>query len=419
MDEEPIVVLACGHFFTASTLDGLVGMSDVYVQGVEGDFTALIENSELASTIPRCPDCQCPIRQYVTQRYNRVINRAVIDEMTKRFLVSGQDDLRDIEQQVDDYQQDLEKTRAFLKKEIQGASQENLSGKSRTFKTLQRRSSKARKLEHCVATFRNKVAEKNQPAQKLHDATISIARHKSLDVGLASLNLNEASPPKLARDRRITLGVTNLRLKLDYFIISDKLSLAQAWSSSKAAGGFPGGQPDGSTKPFLKDCQAFITECTASNLPKLAVEASLYYANVARALQSYVLASRKESQTAAEHVDTAKVLLEQAKQLCAQPFTNAEALLAAVNETLKLFRKSWYEEVTEEEKAAIKQAMVSGSGGIATHSGHWYECENGHPFAIGECGMPMERARCPECGRPVGGQLHQAVEGVRRAEYME
>jgi len=33
--------------------------------------------------------------------------------------------------------------------------------------------------------------------------------------------------------------------------------------------------------------------------------------------------------------------------------------------------------------------------------------------------MPMEMARCPECGAPVGGQHHQAVAGVSRAMNME
>ncbi|CRL28667.1 unnamed protein product [Penicillium camemberti] len=78
-----------------------------------------------------------------------------------------------------------------------------------------------------------------------------------------------------------------------------------------------------------------------------------------------------------------------------------------------------YEEVTPEELASIKIAMVGGRGGMATNSGHWYNCTNGHPFAIGECGMPMQLARCPECGAPIGGHNHQAVEGVSRAEQME
>lgn len=40
-------------------------------------------------------------------------------------------------------------------------------------------------------------------------------------------------------------------------------------------------------------------------------------------------------------------------------------------------------------------------------------------FAIGECGMPMERARCPECQAPIGGQDHTLAEGVSRDTDME
>ncbi|KAE8442625.1 hypothetical protein EG329_002982 [Mollisiaceae sp. DMI_Dod_QoI] len=115
----------------------------------------------------------------------------------------------------------------------------------------------------------------------------------------------------------------------------------------------------------------------------------------------------------------AKQLLEDAREVCKQPFQNAESLRNAVEESIRLMKKQWYEEVTAEEINAIKAAMVSGSRGIATHSDHWYNCENGHPFAIGECGMPMELARCPECGASVGGQNHTAVGGVTRAMNME
>jgi hypothetical protein len=33
--------------------------------------------------------------------------------------------------------------------------------------------------------------------------------------------------------------------------------------------------------------------------------------------------------------------------------------------------------------------------------------------------MPMQLARCPECGEHVGGQNHAAVAGVTRATEME
>jgi hypothetical protein len=44
-----------------------------------------------------------------------------------------------------------------------------------------------------------------------------------------------------------------------------------------------------------------------------------------------------------------------------------------------------------------------------------YECTNGHPFTVGECGMPMEQVRCSECEAPVGGLNHIRAQGVVEA----
>lgn len=95
VDLAPIVVLECGHFFTAETLDGLVGMYTAYISNPEGRFTALADiSATFAEKIPLCPDCKRPVRQYVTRRYNRIINRAVADESSissarRRFMPCG------------------------------------------------------------------------------------------------------------------------------------------------------------------------------------------------------------------------------------------------------------------------------------------------------------------------------------------
>ncbi|XP_027705939.1 E3 ubiquitin-protein ligase RNF213 [Vombatus ursinus] len=41
----------------------------------------------------------------------------------------------------------------------------------------------------------------------------------------------------------------------------------------------------------------------------------------------------------------------------------------------------------------------------------WYVCPNGHPCSVGECGAPMERSRCVDCGARIGGENHRAVQG--------
>ncbi|QRV96757.1 Zinc finger, NF-X1-type [Ceratobasidium sp. AG-Ba] len=71
---------------------------------------------------------------------------------------------------------------------------------------------------------------------------------------------------------------------------------------------------------------------------------------------------------------------------------------------------TWYSTVTREENRSVMRALMEGADRLS-HTGHFYECVNGHPYVIGECGGAMEESRCPECGTRVGGQGHQAVTG--------
>ncbi len=48
--------------------------------------------------------------------------------------------------------------------------------------------------------------------------------------------------------------------------------------------------------------------------------------------------------------------------------------------------------------------------------GHVYQCPNGHMYVIGNCGGAMQRARCMECGAPIGGQSHELEAANRPAD---
>ncbi|KAJ8523127.1 hypothetical protein ONZ45_g408 [Pleurotus djamor] len=53
-----------------------------------------------------------------------------------------------------------------------------------------------------------------------------------------------------------------------------------------------------------------------------------------------------------------------------------------------------------------------------SHTGHFYNCPNGHTFVITECGGAMQRATCPECGSPIGGSDHTLdASNTRATEY--
>jgi hypothetical protein len=82
---------------------------------------------------------------------------------------------------------------------------------------LKERHVKSSQLETAIRNFRHLVADRNQPAQKFHDAIIIRSKqNSSLADELADLRIAGAVP-YLARDRRITLGGEAVQAKTAYF----------------------------------------------------------------------------------------------------------------------------------------------------------------------------------------------------------
>jgi hypothetical protein len=379
INETPIVVLGCGHFFTAESLDGLVGMSEVYTANMFGDFVGLANiSSSLATKIPQCPDCQWPIMQYITQRYNRVINRAVMDEMSKKFLINGKNELQELEKEAEDLESGLEKSRNGIKN-----STEDVVSKIRT------RYHESKKLQRKIEDFLRSVADRHQPAHKLHEAIVHASRNsivgdpRSLANALGSLSIHQDNIPPVERDRRVTFGGRILQIKADSIVLDDKFQMTKKLRSSPSTENMklPGGDPENLTQAFMKACVALMNDCVVEKLPKLAVKASIYFATNAHLYRSSGL-SGEDRKEATKYVETTKELLKQAYKLCEQRFQNADQLRNCVEENIEILGREWYEDVTAEELAEIKKAMVSGREGIATHSGHWYNCANGHPVSV-------------------------------------
>ena len=115
-------------------------------------------------------------------------------------------------------------------------------------------------------------------------------------------------------------------------------------------------------------------------------------------------------------VDRAHDHLHLARTNCNMHPGQTAGMLSEVSEAEKMLRDAtFYAPVTNAEIAAVYAAMAQSFQG----TGHWCYCANGHPFTVGECGMPMETARCPQCGATVGGTHHQPAAGVTRAADLE
>ncbi|KAF7716581.1 Zinc finger C3H1-type domain-containing protein [Penicillium ucsense] len=426
LDENPIIVLGCGHFFTSESVDGVVGLDEVYTRDVDGKFNGLRDtSSSLATGIPSCPDCKQPIRQFVTRRYNRVVNRAVLDETSKRSLIKGRTDLETLETRLND-----------VEEKLKNPSARRSSDKSE--KQIKSLLDDCRNIGKRAFDLSRDTASENQPVKVLMDA-ITICKSSSQDefrsllTQMKSLNI---ATPKF--DNQISFGARLL------FIRAQQIRLSEVVKSFNSRKTFTGSliglrpyQPSAESLKILKACQELIRQANEGSFYRIAIAASITFAKLSQLVawhrRTYgkheANTENREDQGSKDLIGNFELVREllDAALISCERLGNCPELQEQVQAMLNICNGPRYEVVTFEELEEIKSAMLNGRSGIATHSGHWYNCTNGHPvspsltceFAIGECGMPMEQARCPECGAPIGGQDHRAVEGVTRAREME
>jgi DNA-directed RNA polymerase subunit RPC12/RpoP len=72
-------------------------------------------------------------------------------------------------------------------------------------------------------------------------------------------------------------------------------------------------------------------------------------------------------------------------------------------ESLKQKLQAQRQQINEQERREVIAAV---SAGMGSARGHWFECPNGHVFAIGECGGAMQVGNCADCGERIGGTSH-------------
>lgn len=380
LDESPIVVLGCGHFFTGETLDGLVGLDEVYTRDKEGNFNGLKNaTNSLSQKVPLCPDCKRPIRQFATKRYNRLINRAVMDEICKRFIISGREALKTLEDQLRSEENNLSEDREFRPTFVSWL--QHLLTKKRY--------QRLKKLGDMSKDLAKKMGKEHQPTKILIDR-IATARVRatgdpmSLAVQMEAMKLSPPEP-----DNQIILGAKLLMCKAEEVQFQDSVALLQKCRGKVNAtviDAWLKEQPLLSTINFFITCHHLINEAKKANLPRIIASASLCYAKVSQ-LATWC-AQTKDGTTVPtpgnegvkKYVDRAKDFLQDAL-LCCENLGDSEELKERLEEMSRLFEPQ-YHAVTPEELASIKSAMVSGHGGLATHSGHWYNCVNGHPVSI-------------------------------------
>ena len=412
LDENPCIMPSCGHILTLESMDGHMSMSDFYTTNAEGSIVDLKNSAEpfSASGVKSCPTCRGPLRNL--NRYSRIVRRALIDEATKKFIVWANMEFIPLVTKMQAIEAELRETAGGSQKASDKVSLENpLSGPlqlkgSRDHQisqigTLTRKENRYKTiigLRREIKKYLQQVNEKEQPFGRIYDLVQDARRHRGINI-----DLHSTVDILQVRNRLLT---TVLLMRCDYTILLTFLNDRKGETSASS----PSVQVDLSVN--RKECEKLIAESHSRNQPGNTVEGHLYWARFLALERSLAEPGSELTQL----LDEARGHLQLAQKICDKYPGQTAGMRNEVEDVEKMLRDStFYMPVSNEEKAAVYAAMAHDFRG----TGHWYYCENGHPFTIGECGMPMETSQCPQCGSPVGGHDHQAIGGVRPATDLE
>ena len=427
LDENPCIIPSCGHILSLESMDGHMEIPKYYTvsddTNAKDSIVALKSSSVPFSTseLKNCPICRSPLRNI--NRYGRIVRRAWIDEATKKFIVWANTQFVPLASKMELAEAKLREPvtekqnpkspeprqvqlSVMLDKlslepiQIIGSRDEQIKVVLKAMKG-DARYKNIPLLRKEIRIFLKEVDEAEQPISRIHGLVEDARKHRGVNTEITDM-------PSVLQVRNRLLA-TVLLLRCDYAILFDFVIHSAGTASGKNLRDLRL-----SFALNRKDCENLIQESRSRRQPAQEVEGLIYWARFV-ALERGRSASLSDTEMT-NLVDRAHDQLHLARTVCRSYPGQTAGMPSEVSEAEKVLRDAtFYAPVTNLEKAAVYAAMAQSFQG----TGHWYYCANGHPFTVGDCGMPMETARCPQCGAAVGGTDHQAVAGVTRATDME
>ncbi|KAI0505882.1 hypothetical protein F5B22DRAFT_626229 [Xylaria bambusicola] len=419
LDEDPCIFPDCGHFFTMTNMDGIMDLKAHYEMSPDLDSCpiALCTSSAPFSMdeVKTCPSCRGSLRNIA--RYGKIIRRAMLDEATKKFITWSNSGFLQLADQLVDVQMALAETPAPTVQRHQGPPTKLVISKGR----LQQlelvnswvghsRYKDAVRLWTHISGFIRQVRREEQPLQRVANHVQHAIKQRRTT---SAFTFDES-----ALQVKGVLQAIGLLLKCEIAVFTDFMTVRLPLIPLRP-------EINLNLSQQLKECENLIGMAKLAHYPREQVEGHIYFAKFCAFARTLAPEPPEPAGDSASDGTTSDIR-EQLKSQATTHITTAKELLNKYPSTHvlepdvegaeKMLRDAvFYTKVSAEEMRAVYKAMSREFSG----TGHWYNCVNGHPFTIGECGMPMEQARCPECGSPVGGANHQSVEGVQRANEID
>jgi NifU-like protein involved in Fe-S cluster formation len=405
LSENPCLFLPCGHIFTAESLDGVMAMSEYYeLDSMTGAPTALKGTAAAFSQeeMKTCPTCRASLR--VLPRYGRIVRRAGLDESTKKFIAWAHRSYLQFAENMQSEQGKLIDTRSDVHLQYPGnivlaqkrhvdvlSELAGLGGRYRNLAYLRRK----------LRAFLKQTDAEEQPFSRVYDIVETLRRRRLAD----GHTIDAFEYDQTLLQTRGALLAMSLAIRCEIVAVVDFIAIYYAQ---------PHNEGRSLTVDFSGDrgrCEMMVEEAESTKNILQQTEGHIFWAQLA-GLECQVMESREIVGKSYDEIRAlANTHLDSARELCETHPGQTSSVVDEVREVRRLLDESGYQSQMRMVVAAMSKEF-SGTG-------HWYRCANGHPFTIGECGMPMETTRCPQCNAPIGGQSHVPAAGVQSAGDIE
>ncbi|KUL81355.1 hypothetical protein ZTR_10622 [Talaromyces verruculosus] len=303
-------------------------------------------------------------------------NRAVADETYRPSLIKGRTELQGLELRLNDIEDRLRPDRTLI-----------FAGNVTSRYLCERVGAEA-------LTLSKAMDAENQPMKRLRDAIAISQRSPRDETALISARIEAMNIATQESDNQITLSARLIYVKAQEILLRNAFTIMDAREKNAT-------QWLKFTKPanlpeVMNNCRDLITRASQAYLSRMAISGIISFARISQLDAWYHRTHPTETsdlhldegyndlQERKNRAETIRGLLTTALKLCVE-LGNCPELQEQTLEMVRLYEGPRYETVTLEELQSIKVAMLSGGGGIVTHAGHWYNCANGHPFAIAVC----------------------------------
>jgi hypothetical protein len=411
LDEEPCIFPDCGHFLTMSSMDGQMGMAAYYDMDMDGNPMRLSKASEPFSLddsgIPVCATCRGSLRNIA--RYGRIVRRAMLDESTKKFIEWSHGQYLSLATRLLKEQENLGKQQKTMtaSSTAKGGKLTHYAPRLRQLRELESITGDGRytsiiNLWRKIGSYASDVRREEQPFQRVADFVLFASRQNKIR--------GEFRFDDSVNQIKGSLLADTLLLKCDLAILFDFRGLAKdkVLDLSELRLDLSGHWSDSIRLIELSHKYVYSREEVQGHI--FAVQLCVLCSSFDNITTMWVVnkqSTENLKEEALDHIQKARALMKK--------YPSTAIFEDEIDRLEIMVSDGVYRPVTAEEMRAVYKAMSRELRG----TGHWYTCENGHPFTIGECGMAMQQSVCYDCGAGVGGRNHRALEGVRHASEIE